>query len=165
MGEFLVENEVTKGAEIKDFELVNIPLSWQTFTHENLDCGVFTMFHMLFYCGSIFECHLANEDLRTLYRAEIAAILVLSDLNESRNDVLKTLEDFGIEKETTLASLVEKRKQAEQSGQSRRGIKRKDISKKKSRVFCGVQRWRRIISRPGRHAFYTSNFFDVSKSS
>ncbi|KAK9750248.1 hypothetical protein RND81_02G182000 [Saponaria officinalis] len=118
MGAFLVDNEVMKGAEIKDFELVKILFSWQTFTHENLDCGVFTMFHMLFYCGSLFECHLANEDLRALYRAEIAAILVLSDLIESRYDVLKILKHFGIEKEKTVASLVEKMKQAEQSGRS-----------------------------------------------
>ncbi|XP_074278010.1 uncharacterized protein LOC141601615 [Silene latifolia] len=137
MSDFLVQKGVARGGEVKDYKIVNVPFTWQTAAIENLDCGVYTMLHMLFYRGTVFDCDLGNSDSRALYQAEIAVLLVLSDMNDSREDVLKTLEELNKTRKETLSVLEEKQRiedteaRGSQSAKKRRGSGRvKTVGKK-----------------------------------
>ncbi|XP_074298972.1 uncharacterized protein LOC141629961 [Silene latifolia] len=88
MGKYLVSKGLSKGAKVSGFKIVNIEFSWQGQGYSRNDCGVFMMLHMMFYRGSPFECDLGKEDAMSLYRAEIAATLVLCDINSIREDIL-----------------------------------------------------------------------------
>lgn len=90
-----------------------MPFVWKT-NESNLDCGLFLMFHMLFFFGDVFSCSLHCKELRALFRAEIAATLVLSDLNKNRDEVLEKVQDLIVVKNTLLPMLIEKREKAKQ---------------------------------------------------
>lgn len=89
-GVYLCNQGYEKGSQVSLFKLVNIAFPWQL--HYDLagkiDCGVYMMVHMLFYTGEPFECGLADQKCRDLYRVELGASIILSDLNESRDEVL-----------------------------------------------------------------------------
>jgi len=109
-------NGMSKGVDVRTFKLVNIPFKWQV--HHSLagftDCGVYLMMHMLFYDGKLFNCDLASKESRSLYRAEITAIVVLSDLNKNRTFLLQLVEAFEDGKAALLPGLILQRKQEEQ---------------------------------------------------
>ncbi|KAH9607935.1 hypothetical protein KSS87_006595 [Heliosperma pusillum] len=86
--EYLVSKGTENAVKVKEFMMINVPFDWQTQEHD-LDCGVFMMFHMMFFYGDIFDCELYNVQKRDLYRGEIAATLILSDFNGNRSEVLE----------------------------------------------------------------------------
>lgn len=90
----MVSKGLTKGAKVRGFKLVNIKFSWQGEGYSANDCGVYMMLHMLLYCGLIFDCGLGRRDDINLYRAEIAATLVLADINQNRAEVLHKVSEF-----------------------------------------------------------------------
>ncbi|KAH9612410.1 hypothetical protein KSS87_011167 [Heliosperma pusillum] len=52
------------------------------------------MIHMLLFCGEPFDCDLCTMMHTGLYRAEIAAIFILSDINNVREEVMSRVSDF-----------------------------------------------------------------------
>ncbi|KAH9615863.1 hypothetical protein KSS87_020120 [Heliosperma pusillum] len=63
------------------------------------------MNHMLLFCGEPFECDLGTMMHYGLYRAEIAATLILSDINNVREEVMSRVSDFTAAK-AVLASQI-----------------------------------------------------------
>ena len=112
VGRYIANRGVLKGENVKLFPFVNVPFPWQLpsdYAVEN-DCGVYMMLHMLFFVGDLFGCGLVDQNCRDLYRAEIAAILILSDLNESRGKILDKVKELKEQKELLLPQFVERRK-------------------------------------------------------
>ncbi|KAK9723965.1 hypothetical protein RND81_05G037600 [Saponaria officinalis] len=100
------------------YPMENVPFHWQS-DDINLDCGLFMMFHMLFFVGELFECDLHDKKKRELYRAEVAATLVLSDMNENRTEFLEKVKGLEEIKATLLPKLLrnrERRKQRKKGG-------------------------------------------------
>ncbi|KAK9714631.1 hypothetical protein RND81_06G108000 [Saponaria officinalis] len=98
---------ISKGEKVRGFPLVNMQFTWQGAAHSRNDCGVYTMLHMLLYCGDLFECFDPLElDRMQLYRAEIAATLVLSDINIVREAVLSCSSSFNKQKDQTGNSMT-----------------------------------------------------------
>lgn len=109
MGMTLAKNNIEKGHEVTDYDL-KIPLfKWRS-EEPNNDCGCFMMMHMMFFVGDTFNADLAGKERRVLYRAEILATLVLSDMNGSRNELLEAVDGFKKNKAELLPLLVEERK-------------------------------------------------------
>lgn len=125
VGCYLCEKGVLNARGVSDFKLVNIRFKWQEHvsTAGKIDCGVFMMLHMLFYCGELFDCDLGNLDSRNLYRAEIAATLLLSDINSCRDELLTKVVDFEKRKESLLPGLIEKRKRDDEEKARRKAEK------------------------------------------
>ncbi|XP_074282592.1 uncharacterized protein LOC141607130 [Silene latifolia] len=109
MGKMLLEMQIAKGSKVESFPLKNVKFKWQS-TAKNVDCGVFMMMHMAFYTGKVFDSELGDERKRMLYRAEICAILVLSDLNQVRKEVQGRISKFRNEREQLKEKLLQKRR-------------------------------------------------------
>ena len=114
--DFLVKKGLRKGADVTNFELVDVMFDWQVHYSEAgvTDCGVYLMMHMMFYDGHLFECELASKSFRALYRAEMVAALVLSDMNICRSELLRKVEAFEEGKESLLPGLILQRKLEEE---------------------------------------------------
>jgi len=112
VGCYLCQKGVLQGREVSRFEMVNIPFKWQedVSTAGKTDCAVYMMLHMLFYCGDLFDCDLSNIGSRNLYRTEIAATLVLSDINSCREELLTKVTEFEKAKEVSLPIILDERK-------------------------------------------------------
>lgn len=110
---FLCEKGFQKWADVPQFKYVNVEFDWQRdcSTAGYVDCGLYMMMHFLLYNGRPFSCGLADKNTRDLYRAEIVATLVLSDINLVRGDVLEKVEAFEGTKESALPDLVKKRRE------------------------------------------------------
>ncbi|KAK9706686.1 hypothetical protein RND81_07G144700 [Saponaria officinalis] len=107
MGDYMVSKGISKGEKVRGFPLVNMQFTWQGAAHSRNDCGVYTMLHMLLYCGDLFECFDPLElDRMQLYWAEIAATLVLSDINIVREAVLSCSSSFNKQKDQTDNSMT-----------------------------------------------------------
>ncbi|KAH9627333.1 hypothetical protein KSS87_006501 [Heliosperma pusillum] len=106
--EYLVSKGTENAVKVRKFMMINVPFDWQTREH-NLDCGVFMMFHMMFFDGDIFDCELYNVEKRDLYRGEIAATLILSDFNGNRSEVLERVTRHNEMKVKLLPKLLSKR--------------------------------------------------------
>lgn len=94
MGEFLLSRGLAKGSEVENFVFENVAFPWKATHGHGQDCGVFVMIHQLLYCGNLFDCDLGCEDSRCLYRGEVTATLVLSDMNMLKPKVLESLNNF-----------------------------------------------------------------------
>ncbi|KAH9612315.1 hypothetical protein KSS87_022773, partial [Heliosperma pusillum] len=106
--EYLVSKGTENAVKVKEFMMINVPFDCQTREH-NLDCGVFMMFHMMFFDGDIFDCELYNVQKRDLYRGEIAATLILSDFNGNRSEVLERVTRHNEMQVNLLPKLLSKR--------------------------------------------------------
>lgn len=94
MGKYMVLKGYTRGADVNHFKLVNVQFEWQKVGPSLNNCAIYLMLHMLFYCGNVFECPQLHQSPMTLLRSEVAAILVLSDLNTARGVVLANARAF-----------------------------------------------------------------------
>ncbi|XP_074313893.1 uncharacterized protein LOC141649091 [Silene latifolia] len=112
-GSYLVEKGFERGSEVRNFKFVNVAFGWKSEGSQNLDCGVFVMIHMMFYAGKLFKSELHDALKRIIYRAEIAAILVLANINKIRKKLLDLVDDFTKTKAPLLPVLLEKRRLAE----------------------------------------------------
>ncbi|KAK9741368.1 hypothetical protein RND81_03G100500 [Saponaria officinalis] len=126
-GRYLTENGVKKGEMVNRFEIRNVPFNWQCKElFDNLDCGVFMMLHMLFYVGKLFNCGLGNATSRIVYRAEILAILVMSELNSTGQELLDKVEKIRNQREALLPLLVEQRRKSAEDGTKKKGVEDED---------------------------------------
>ncbi|KAK9704921.1 hypothetical protein RND81_07G020400 [Saponaria officinalis] len=109
-GSFLVTKGFESGKEVFNFKFVNVHFDWKYEGPQNLDCGVFVMMHMMFYVGELFTSELGDPFKRIIYRAEIAVILVLAEINKQRDKLLPLVEAFTKVKVALLPGLIEKRR-------------------------------------------------------
>ncbi|KAH9610215.1 hypothetical protein KSS87_001935, partial [Heliosperma pusillum] len=121
--EYLVSKGTKNAVKVKEFMMINVPFDWQT-REQDLDCGVFMMFHMMFFDGDIFYCELYNVQKRDLYRGEVAVTLILSDFNGNRSEVLERVTRHNEMKGKLLPKLLSKRER---------------IKKKKTKGRAGVK--------------------------
>ncbi|KAK9740534.1 hypothetical protein RND81_03G042500 [Saponaria officinalis] len=119
------------------YPMENVPFHWQS-DDINLDCGLFMMFHMLFFVGELFECDLHDKKKRELYRAEVAATLVLSDMNENRTEFLEKVKGLEEIKATLLPKLLRNRERRKQRKKGGTGEK-KNVQTPKSKIKVMVQ--------------------------
>lgn len=123
MGAFLGKRNHPKSSHLPSYGFEVVDLEWRNKKIDNLDCGVFVMYHMLHFVGESFT----KNELKTIagrkfLGGEICTTLVLCDLNESRNDVLVELAKFNEKKkdgayvqeieERRKAAIAEKKKKA-----------------------------------------------------
>jgi hypothetical protein len=109
-GQYLTEKGLERGRDVAGFKMVNVEFRWQSEARDDVDCGCFLMFHMLFYRGMVFHCDLWDRESRILYRAELLAILLMSPYNESKPDLMDRLEKFNQHKEAILPLLFQARR-------------------------------------------------------
>ncbi|XP_074290718.1 uncharacterized protein LOC141617419 [Silene latifolia] len=129
MGKMLSEMQIAKGSKVESFPLQNVKFKWQSIA-KNVDCGVFMMMHMAFYTGKVFDSELGDERKRMLYRAEICAILVLSDLNQVRKEVQGRISKFRNEREQLKEKLLQKRRLEEKKEKKEEEKKEEEKTKK-----------------------------------
>ncbi|KAH9608230.1 hypothetical protein KSS87_012621 [Heliosperma pusillum] len=68
------------------------------------------MIHMLLFCGEPFDCYLGTMMQTGLYRAEIAVTLILSDINNVREEVMSRVSDFTAAKAVLASQMFRARK-------------------------------------------------------
>ncbi|KAH9615897.1 hypothetical protein KSS87_015170 [Heliosperma pusillum] len=115
--------------------MINVPFDWQTW-EQDLDCGVFMMFHMMFFYGDIFDCELYNVHKRDLYMGEVAATLILSDFNGNRSEVLERVTRHNELKGNLLPKLLSKRERIKKKKRKGRAGK-KNVQTPDSKIKDG----------------------------
>ncbi|XP_074300156.1 uncharacterized protein LOC141631375 [Silene latifolia] len=122
MGKYMAYKGLDKGKRVEGFPFVNIKFNWQGAGHTANDCGLYVMVHMLLYRGEPFDCTLGTEESNDLMRAEIAATLVLSDINVDREDVLSRVSAFKELKDRELEEVRDKHRSAGNTSGRKRGV-------------------------------------------
>uniref|UniRef100_A0A803L8P5 Ubiquitin-like protease family profile domain-containing protein n=1 Tax=Chenopodium quinoa TaxID=63459 RepID=A0A803L8P5_CHEQI len=97
-GDFLARRNHPKSEKVPFYKFKIADLVWRKSKVDNNDCGVYMMCHMEHFVG---DTLFSVDELRT-----ICAKLVLSDMNESRSEVLAEVEKFN-EKKSDLAYVAE----------------------------------------------------------
>ncbi|XP_021753552.1 uncharacterized protein LOC110718917 isoform X2 [Chenopodium quinoa] len=79
-----------------EYTLESPSVNWKSGKQKNNDSGIYTMVSMLYFDGAdVFDCDvLKTVSTRRTLRAQIAATLVLSDMNIVRDEVLEKLSEF-----------------------------------------------------------------------
>uniref|UniRef100_A0A803MRK4 Uncharacterized protein n=1 Tax=Chenopodium quinoa TaxID=63459 RepID=A0A803MRK4_CHEQI len=79
-----------------EYTLESPYVNWKSGKQKNNDSGIYTMVSMLYFDGAdVFNCDvLKTVSTRRALRAQIAATLVLSDMNIVRDEVLEKLSEF-----------------------------------------------------------------------
>ncbi|KAL2931819.1 Midasin, partial [Bienertia sinuspersici] len=92
---------------VRQFKIRQIKFDWQS-CRTNMDCGVFLLYHCCLYQGKAFKsANLHKASQRRIYRAEICASIVLSDLNIIRSQVLSSVDDFNKNRIAIQASVIQ----------------------------------------------------------
>ncbi|XP_048499499.2 uncharacterized protein LOC125497063 [Beta vulgaris subsp. vulgaris] len=129
MGDFLAKRNHPNAELVPHYKFEVQEFDWKS-SKSNNDCGVFLIHHMQFYEGTKFDnVHLMKALGRRFLRAQICATLVLSDMNESRNDTLSKLDDFNKNRDV-LAAEVRSRKKAIVVAQKERMNQEKEKAQK-----------------------------------
>uniref|UniRef100_A0A803LVK5 Ubiquitin-like protease family profile domain-containing protein n=1 Tax=Chenopodium quinoa TaxID=63459 RepID=A0A803LVK5_CHEQI len=95
MSNFLKRINHEKADEILDYEFDEVKFKWKTPKY-TLDCGVFTMMHMLCFTGDPFDSNLDLANRRKVYRAEICAALALAEINTKRKSLVEKVSRFRV---------------------------------------------------------------------
>ncbi|KAK9706519.1 hypothetical protein RND81_07G131800 [Saponaria officinalis] len=111
MSDYLDYKGIAKGCQITGFELRLIKFEWMRPTPNDEESGIFTMVHMLLYEGQPFS----HEDLgskisRRYLVLQLAAALVLADVNKIRPTVIEDVTRWVSHKESNLVTLKAKRR-------------------------------------------------------
>ncbi|XP_074299480.1 uncharacterized protein LOC141630592 [Silene latifolia] len=111
MSDYLESRGVSGAEEVAKFRQRQIKLSWQSPKPNDLESGLFTMMHMLCYEGAPFE----HEDLpkkvgRRYLCIQLAATLVLSDMNKVRAETMDNVKKFIAQKESLWQVVYARRK-------------------------------------------------------
>ncbi|XP_048491242.2 uncharacterized protein LOC125492634 [Beta vulgaris subsp. vulgaris] len=115
---------------IHSFPIREIHFDWKS-RSPNLDCGVFMLYHCCLYNGKRFKsAHLHKARERKLYRAEICASLVLSDLNIIRAPLLISLENFNKDRQSIVVSVVQHEIEEEEN--------KKQGKRKEKKIDCDM---------------------------
>ncbi|KAH9609724.1 hypothetical protein KSS87_011932 [Heliosperma pusillum] len=99
MSDYLEEKGVERAVELVGFPVVHIKFDWQTYEENNIKSGNFLMMHMIRYEGDIFEPDLKSKVYRRYYWAEMAAALLLADINEERENLIDRVKEFSATKD------------------------------------------------------------------
>ncbi|XP_021721383.1 uncharacterized protein LOC110688942 isoform X2 [Chenopodium quinoa] len=98
------------GVDVVGFPIQMIKLDGQK-VGQNVDCGVFCLYHCASYFGKTFRSYCLNQVIqRRRYRAEICASLVLSDLNNERKFVLSRADQYVKNHEMIMAEVLQNEK-------------------------------------------------------
>ncbi|KAH9619064.1 hypothetical protein KSS87_008931 [Heliosperma pusillum] len=93
--DYLESRSLGRDEEVPTFERRQIKLAWQGPKANVEESGVFTMMHMLLYEGAPFNSEdLMRKITRRYLVIEIAATLVLADMNKIRKDLLEKVNTF-----------------------------------------------------------------------
>ncbi|KAL2944093.1 Sentrin-specific protease 5 [Bienertia sinuspersici] len=92
---------------VRQFKIRQIKFDWQS-CRTNMDCGVFLLYHCCLYQGKAFKsANLHKASQHRIYRAEICASIVLSDLNIIRSQILSSIDDFNKNRTAIQASVIQ----------------------------------------------------------
>ncbi|KAH9610490.1 hypothetical protein KSS87_020428 [Heliosperma pusillum] len=93
--DYLESRNLGRDEEVPTFERRQIKLAWQGPKANVEESGVFTMMHMLLYEGAPFSSEdLMRKITRRYLVIELAATLVLADMNKIRKDLLEKVNTF-----------------------------------------------------------------------
>uniref|UniRef100_A0A803N066 Ubiquitin-like protease family profile domain-containing protein n=1 Tax=Chenopodium quinoa TaxID=63459 RepID=A0A803N066_CHEQI len=95
MSNFLKRINHEKADEILDYEFDEVKFKWKTPKY-TLDCGVFTMMHMLCFTEDPFDSDLDLANRRKVYRAEIYAALAFAQINTTRKGLVEKVSRFRV---------------------------------------------------------------------
>ncbi|XP_021743326.1 uncharacterized protein LOC110709413 [Chenopodium quinoa] len=106
-----------------EYTLESPSLNWKSRKQTN-DCGIYTMVSMLHFDGAdVFNCDvLRTVAIRRVLRAQIAATLVLSDMNIVRDEVLKKLYEFRLIRSQVARDVVDGRKKKTKQGKKLKNV-------------------------------------------
>ncbi|KAH9613697.1 hypothetical protein KSS87_014437, partial [Heliosperma pusillum] len=95
LSDYLESRGVGRAEEVPMFERRHIKLPWQGPKVNIEESGVFTMMHMLLYEGAPFNSEdLMRKVTRRYLVIQLAATLVLADMNKNRKDLLEKVNTF-----------------------------------------------------------------------
>ncbi|KAL3633434.1 hypothetical protein CASFOL_022196 [Castilleja foliolosa] len=95
MAIFLEEKEHPKAGDIEQYVVEDVRFAWKGCAGANGDCGIFLMNHMEFFRGHPYENpSLKNRADRRSLRAKYCATLLLSDVNDMKNQLERDVLEF-----------------------------------------------------------------------
>ncbi|KAH9613086.1 hypothetical protein KSS87_001474 [Heliosperma pusillum] len=95
LSDYLESRGLGRAEEVPMFERRQIKLAWQGPKANREESGVFTMMHMLLYEGAPFNSEdLMRKITRHYLVIQLAATLVLADMNKNRKDLLEKVNTF-----------------------------------------------------------------------
>ncbi|XP_057796462.1 uncharacterized protein LOC131012493 [Salvia miltiorrhiza] len=90
----LLDMEHPKALDMEYFPIEDVPFDWKS-AKTNIDCGVFLMHHMEFFNGYPYiSPNLLQGPQRRKLRAEYCSRIILSDLNQCRDEILSEIFKF-----------------------------------------------------------------------
>uniref|UniRef100_A0A803N5A7 Uncharacterized protein n=1 Tax=Chenopodium quinoa TaxID=63459 RepID=A0A803N5A7_CHEQI len=95
MSEFLKRINHEKAEDRLSYDFNDVMFSWKSSKY-TLDCSVFMMVHMLCFNGEKFDADLDLANRRKVYRPQICAALILSDINRERDAILERVSKFKV---------------------------------------------------------------------
>ncbi|KAH9605300.1 hypothetical protein KSS87_009939, partial [Heliosperma pusillum] len=109
MSDYLEGKGDERAIDLIAFPVVHIKFNWQTYEENNIESGNFLMMHMIRYEGDIFEADLKSKVYRRYYWAEMAAALLLADINEERANLIDRVKTFSLTKDEIWKEVKPKR--------------------------------------------------------
>ncbi|KAK9668806.1 hypothetical protein RND81_13G088200, partial [Saponaria officinalis] len=109
MSKYLEGKKIPGADKIIDFDVVNLQFPWKTEQPNDPESGNFLMIHMIRYAGEVFEADIDRKTYRRYYWIEMAAALLLADINQVKEELLKKVGEFSKKKEGIWEMLKKKR--------------------------------------------------------
>ncbi|XP_074305604.1 uncharacterized protein LOC141640822 [Silene latifolia] len=107
------DEDKDRGKDLREFQFRQIQFAWHKQTINDTESGLFTMMHMLMYEGDSFgHVDLERKVNRRYLVIQLAATLVLADMNIIGQGVLTKVNGFIGEKDQKLKQLEARRKMA-----------------------------------------------------
>ncbi|KAK9733815.1 hypothetical protein RND81_04G094300 [Saponaria officinalis] len=111
MSDYLEYRGIEKGCEVTRFAIRPIMFVWTRSRPNKEESGIFTMVHMLMYEGMPFDHDDLGSKINRRYLViQIAASLILADMNRIRPKVMEDVSRWVSRKDSTLVSLKAKRR-------------------------------------------------------
>ncbi|KAH9616543.1 hypothetical protein KSS87_018034 [Heliosperma pusillum] len=109
MSDYLEGKGDERAVELVGFPVVHIKFNWQTYEENNIESGNFLMMHMIRYEGDFFEANLKSKVYRRYYWAEMAAALLLADINEEMEHLIDRVKELSATKDEIWKEVKPKR--------------------------------------------------------
>ncbi|KAH9617529.1 hypothetical protein KSS87_020908, partial [Heliosperma pusillum] len=107
---YLKMKNIIKESDCSDFEVRDVKFDWKKKEPNNDESGCFMLYTMAQYEGTEFKSDLGVKVSRRSYCAEIAASLMLADMNQYRNFVLENVKKHELRKPHILSVVSNARK-------------------------------------------------------
>ncbi|KAH9606583.1 hypothetical protein KSS87_016113 [Heliosperma pusillum] len=107
---YLKIKNIIKESDCSDFEVRDVKFDWKKKEPNNDESGCFMLYTMAQYEGTEFKSDLGVKVSRRSYCAEIAASLMLADMNQYRNFVLENVKKQELRKPHILSVVSNARK-------------------------------------------------------